>query len=65
MLREALLLLYTVIWGTVVVTQAIHGAPITQEMWAALPLGIGGILVALRSGSKKRNDDPDDGREDE
>jgi hypothetical protein len=63
MLREALLLLYTGIWGTVVVTQAFHGQPITQEMWAALPLGLGGIHVALRAGSKKRTEDDD--REDE
>lgn len=59
MIRNFLLVLYAVVWSIVAVVTVARGGTISQEQWTALPMGIGALLLALRSG-KRRDDDPED-----
>lgn len=59
MIRNILILVYAAVWGVAAVARVLQGETIPPEQWTALPMGVGGILLALRSGSK-RDDDPED-----
>lgn len=59
MIRDALLALFGLVWGVVVVVTVIRTGTVPAELWATLGLGVGGILAAFRTDDRFSRRPPD------
>lgn len=53
-MQRVLLLIHGIVWGAVTLVVVLRTGAVPPELWAVLPAGITGILVAYRVGADDR-----------